>query len=61
MEDLNEMFAQMMTFQMESQQNWGKTPTTSEIKRRKNLKKEEKQQRFFLELQKQEALFKSTF
>ncbi len=43
MEDLKEMFAQMMNFQMESQQ-----------------KNEEKQQRFFLELQKQqEALFKS--
>ena len=41
--------------------NRGKTTTTSERKRRKNLKKnEEKQQRFFLELQKQqEALFKS--
>ena len=56
------MFAQMMKFQMESQQKkWGKTPSTSERKRRKNLKKnEEKQQQFFLELQKQqEALFKS--
>ena len=43
MEDLKEMFAQMMKFQTESQQ-----------------KNEEKQQRFFLELQKQqEALFKS--
>ena len=43
MEDLKEMFAQMMKFQMESQQT-----------------NEEKQQRFFLELQKQqEALFKS--
>ena len=43
MGDLKEMFAQMMKFQMESQQ-----------------KNEEKQQRFFLELQKQqEALFKS--
>ena len=42
MEDPNEMFAQMMKFQMESQQ-----------------KNEEKQQRFFLDLQKQqEALFK---
>ena len=43
MEDLKEMFAQMMKFQMESQR-----------------KKEEKQQRFFLEFQKQqEALFES--
>ena len=43
MEDLKEIFAQMMNFQIESQQ-----------------KNEEKQQRFFLELQKQqEALFKS--
>ena len=42
MEDLKEMFAQMMKFQMESQQ-----------------KDEEKQWWFFLELQKQEALFKS--
>ena len=43
MEDLKEMFARMMKFQMESQH-----------------KNEEKQQPFFLELQKQqEALFKS--
>ena len=43
MEDLKEMFAKMIKFQMESQQ-----------------KNEGKQQRFFLELQKQqEALFKS--
>ena len=57
MEDLKEMFEQMMKFQMESQlKKWGKTPSTSERKRRKN---EEKQQRFFLEVQKQqEALFK---
>ena len=52
MENLREMFAQIMKLQMESQQ-----------KMRKNeeriLKNEEKQQRFFLELQKQEALFKS--
>ena len=34
------MFAQMMKFQMESQpKKWGKTPSTSERKRRKNLKK----------------------
>ena len=49
MEDLKEMFAQMMKFQMKSQQKkkkkkWGKTPSTSERKRRKNLKSEEKQQ-----------------
>ena len=59
------MFPQMMKFQMESQQKKrrknlkkrGKTPSTSERKQR-IFKKEEKQQ-FFLELQKQEALFKS--
>ena len=38
MEDLKEMSAQMMKFQMESQQKiWGKTPTPGR-KRRKNLK-----------------------
>ena len=43
MDDLKEMFAQMMKFQVESQKK----------------KNEKKQQRFFLELQKQqEALFK---
>ena len=41
MEDLKEMFAQMMKFQMESQ------------KKKKKKKNEEKQQRFFFELQKQ--------
>ena len=51
MEDLKEMFAQMMKFQMESQQK---------KKKKKKKKNEEKQQRFFLELQKQqEALFNS--
>ena len=39
MEDLKEMFEQMMKFEMESQQ-------------KKKKKNEEKQQRFFLELQK---------
>ena len=41
MEDLKEMFVQMMKFQMESQQKkkWGKTLWTSKRKRRKNLKK----------------------
>ena len=46
MEDLKEMFAQMMKFRMESQQKneerilkkQGKTPSTSERKQRKNLK-----------------------
>ena len=47
MKDRKEMFAQMMKFQMESQQKkknfkWGKTPSTSERKRRKNLKKTRK-------------------
>ena len=38
------MFAQMMKFQTESQQKkkWGKAPSTSERKRRKNLKQREK-------------------
>ena len=46
MEDLKEMFAQMMKFQMESQhkneerilKKQAKTPSTSERKQRKNLK-----------------------
>ena len=47
MEDLKEMFAQMMKIQMESQQKKrrknlkkrGKTPSISERKQKKNLKK----------------------
>ena len=50
MEDLKEMFAQMMKFQMDSQQK----------NEEKILKNEGKLQQFFIELQKrQEALFKS--
>ena len=61
MEDLKEMFAQMMKFQMESQQkNEEKLLQLQKENEEKILKDEEKQQRFFLELQKQqEALFKS--
>ena len=43
MEYLKEMFAQMMKFQMECKhKKCGKTPSTSERKRRKNLKIGEK-------------------
>ena len=54
MEDLKEMFAQMMKFQMESQQK------NEEKLLQLQKENEEKQQWFFLELQKQqEALFKN--
>ena len=55
------MFAQMMKFQMESQQkNEEKILQLQKENEERILKNEEKQQRFFLELQKQqEALFKS--
>ena len=68
MEDLKEMFAQMMKFQMESQQkneerilkNEEKLLQLQKENKERILKNEEKQQQFFLELQKrQEALFKS--
>ena len=61
MEDLKEMFAQMMKFQMESQQkNEEKLLQLLKENEEGILKNEEKQQRFFLELQKQqETLFKS--
>ena len=61
MEDLKEMFAQMMKFQMESQQkNEEKLLQLQRENEERILKNEEKQQGFFLELQKQqEALFKS--
>ena len=61
MEDLKEMFAQMMKFQMESQQkNEEKLLQLQKVNEEKILKNKEKQQRFFLELQKQqETLFKS--
>ena len=50
MEDLKEMFATMMKFQMESQQKkWGKTPSTSE----RILKNEEKQQQLHKENKKE--------
>ena len=53
MEDLKEMFAQMMKFQKEYQQK-------NEENEERILKNEEKQHRLFLELQKQpEAFFKS--
>ena len=64
MEDLKEMFAQMMKFQMEYQQKKKKNEEKLLQLQKENeeriLKNEEKQQRFFLDLQKQqEALFKS--
>ena len=61
MEDIKEMFAQMMKFQMESQQkNEEKLLQLQKKNEEKILKNEEKQQRFFLEFQKQqEARFKS--
>ena len=61
MEDFKEMFAQMMKFQMESQQkNEEKFLQLQKENEERILKTEEKQKRFFLELQKQqEALFKS--
>ena len=63
MEDLKEMFAQIMKFQMESQQKKNEEKLR-QLQKKKNeeriLKNEEKQQRFFLELQKQQgALFTS--
>ena len=61
MEDLKEVFAQMIKFQMESQQkNEEKLLQLQKENEERILKNEEKQQRFFLELRKQqEALFKS--
>ena len=66
MEDLKEMFAQMMTFQMEFQQKYEEKllqlqkENEERIQKKKKKKNEEKQQRFFFELLKQqEALFKS--
>ena len=61
MEDLKEMFEQMMRFQMESQQkNEERLFQLLLRNKEKKQENEEKQQRFFLELQKQqEALFKS--
>ena len=60
MEDLKVMFAQMMRFQMESQQkNEGSLFQLFQGNKEKEQENKEKQQRFFLELQKQEALFKS--
>ena len=61
MEDLKEMFAQMMKFQMEPQQkNEEKLLQLQKENEKRILKDEEKQQRYFLELQKQqEGLFKS--
>ena len=60
MEDLKEIFAQMMKFQMESQQkNEEKLFQLHKENKERILQNEEKQQRFFLELQKQqEAHFK---
>ena len=49
MEDLKEMFAQMMKFQMESQQkNQEKLLQLQKENEKRILKNEEKQQRFFL-------------
>ena len=72
MEDLKEIFVQMMKFQMESQQkneekllqlqkeNKERIFQLLQGNKEKEKKNEEKQQRFFLELQKQqEALCKS--
>ena len=61
MEDLKEMFAQMIKLQMESQQkNEKKLLQLQKENEERILKNEEKQQQFFLELQKQqETLFKS--
>ena len=61
MEDLKEIFAQMIKFQMGSQQkNQEKLHQLQKENEKRILKNEEKQQWFFLELQKQqEALFKS--
>ena len=61
MEDYKEIFAQMMKFQMESQQkNEEKLVQLQKENEERILKNNEKQQQFFLELQKQqEALFKS--
>ena len=54
MEDLKEMFAQMMRFQMEPQQkkNEEKLLQIQKENEERTFKNEEKQQRFFLELQK---------
>ena len=60
MEERKEMFAQMMKFQMKSQQkNEEKLLQLQRENEERILKNEEKQQRFFLELKKQEALFKN--
>ena len=60
MEDLKEMFAQMMKFQMEYQQKNEEKQQVQKENEERILKNEEKQQQFFLELLKQqEALFKS--
>ena len=61
MEDPKEMFAQMMRFQMESQQkSEERLFQLLQGYKEKEQENEEKQQWFFLELQKQqEALFKS--
>ena len=58
MENLKEMFAQMMRFQMESQQkNEERLFQLLQGNKEKEQENEEKQQQFFLELQ--EALCKS--
>ena len=60
MEDLKEMFAQMMKLQMESQQqNEENLLQLQKENEERMLRNAEKQQRLFLELQNQEALFKS--
>ena len=60
MEDLKEIFAQMMKFQMESQQKNKVKLLQLQKKNEDRILKNEEKQRFFLELQKQqEALFKS--
>ena len=60
MEDLKETFAQMMRFQMEFQQKNERLFQLLQGNNEKEQENDEKQQRFFLELQKQqEALFKS--
>ena len=61
MEDLKEMFAQMMKFQMESQQKKNEEKLLQlQKENEERILKKRKQQGFFLELQKQqEALFKS--
>ena len=60
MEELKEMFAQMMRFQMESQQKNKRLFQLLQGNKEKERENKEKEQLFFLELQKQEeALFKS--